>query len=673
MRPPSASPATAGRAASGEAYRPEVDGLRAVAVLVVLFFHAGIPGFRGGFIGVDVFFVISGYLITRLIARRARRRSLHASPVSTAGARDGSFRRCSRPWPRPSPRSVFVLSPTPPRRAQPLPGVHLLSVSNVLFWSLAGYFDTASEAKPLLHTWSLGVEEQFYLLWPISVFLAYRWKRRGGVLALVAGIGLASLAAAEYAAGSHPDAAFFLTPFRMCELALGGLCLWLERSSVARTWYREGLTLVGLALIGYSVVELSPGHRFPGLSAMVPCAGAALVIVAGRGRIAGALLANRLAVGVGLISYSLYLVHWPLIVLWRYGRSADVDARREGEPHRHLHPAGDGDVLPRRAAVPPPADRRQAPLRFRLWAGLRRPRLHADPARGQRHGRPRLAGTAPGRTASRSRRARSDEGAPFRRRHAPGPPAPSRAPGKRNAVIVGDSHGADLLTALMRSRSQVNYRFLHIFWNCQPILGERPYGEGTPIPSREIAEECRRQSEVLRDNPQLEAADLIVIASSWIDYGLAGLPATIEYLKSRYHGRVVIVGGRFAFTELSALLIQAATVDEANERFDAAKGKYGMKQEIAALSAIAETPSRGFRRSAALHLRADQAQLVLPALPGGWRAPVLGFQPLDRSRRPAHRQETPRQRAIRLPVLTAAADQFTAALPSTATFYVQIP
>ncbi len=165
---------------------------------------------------------------------------------------------------------------------------------------------------------------------------------------------------------------------------------------------------------------------------------------------------------------------------------------------------------------------------------------------------------------------------------------PFPAPGQRNAVIVGDSHGADLLTALMRSRSQVNYRFLHIFWNCQPILGERPHGEGTPIPSREIAEECRRQSELLRDNPQLEAADLILIASSWIDYGMDGLPGTIDYLQSRYRARVVIVGGRFAFTELSALLTRAATFEEANERFDAAKGKHGMRQEIARLTSIAE-------------------------------------------------------------------------------------
>ncbi|MEO7974964.1 MAG: acyltransferase, partial [Thermoanaerobaculia bacterium] len=325
MQPPLASPIAPALASSGDGYRPEVDGLRAVAVLVVLLFHAGVPGFRGGFVGVDIFFVISGYLITRLIlgelegerfrfarfyGRRARR--LFPAMFVTLGATFVA--------------SLFILSPAHLEEAS-LSLVHaLLSVSNVLFWSLAGYFDTAAETKPLLHTWSLGVEEQFYLLWPISVVLAYRWRGRRGVLALIAVVGLASLAAAEIAAGRAPEAAFFLTPFRMCELALGGLCLWIERSPAIRGWRREGFTLGGLALIAYAVAAFSPGHRFPGLAAMVPCGGAALVLFGGRGRIASALLANRLAVGIGLISYSLYLVHWPLFVLSRYGRADEPTA-----------------------------------------------------------------------------------------------------------------------------------------------------------------------------------------------------------------------------------------------------------------------------------------------------------------------------------------------------------
>ncbi len=618
MRKFFASPATTPSVGSSDVYRPEVDGLRAVAVLAVLFFHAGIPGFRGGFVGVDVFFVISGYLITRLIlgeldgdrftfarfyGRRARR--LFPAMFATLAATFVA--------------GVFILSPIHLEEASLSLVYTLLSVSNVLFWSLSGYFDIASEAKPLLHTWSLGVEEQFYLLWPISIFLAYRWRRRNGVLAWIAGVGLASLAAAEVAAGRAPDAAFFLTPFRMCELALGGLCLWLEGSAATRAtratrrWRREGLTLLGLALIGYAVAEFTPSHRFPGLAAMVPCAGAALVIVAGRGRLAGALLANRLAVGIGLISYSLYLVHWPLFVLARYGRGA------ESSPWEKATLIVVSILLATAMyfLVEQPFRRRRAggkrlsdPAFGLACAGLACALILPAVTAMADHGWPgrvpaELRAAAAGLDAMKERHF-ADASA---QEHVPFP-----APGKRNAVIVGDSHGADLLTALMRAKSQVNFRFVHIFWDCQPILGERPYGEGTPIPSREIADECRRQSEVLRDNPQLAAADLIVIASSWIDYGMDGLPQTIEYLKSRYRARLVVVGGRFAFTELSALLTQAATVEEANERFDAAKGKYGMKQEIAQLTTIAERETVDF---------IDLRPFTCDPIRRGWSCPLF--------------------------------------------------
>ena len=589
-----------------------MDGLRAIAVLAVLFFHAGIPGFRGGFVGVDIFFVISGYLITRLIL----------TELEGDRFRFGRFygRRVRRLFPAlfvtlgwTFVASLFILSPTHLEELS-LSLVHaLLSLSNVLFWSLSGYFDTTAEMKPLLHTWSLGVEEQFYLFWPVSVFLAYRWKRRAGVLTLIGCVGLASLVAAEVAAGRAPDAAFFLTPFRMCELALGGLCLWLEVGTARRGWHSDAATLVGLALIGYAVSVYSPEHRFPGLAAMVPCAGAALVIVAGRGRLASALLANRPAVGIGLISYSLYLVHWPLFVLARYGRSSEPTASERAtiigaaivlatamyflieQPFRRRRTSG-------RGLSDPAFGLASAGLALALVL----PAVQAIAARGWPERLPATLSHAAAGLEAMKKRHFSDADAQDR--------VPFPFPGRRNAVIVGDSHGADLLTALMRSRSRVNYRFIHIFWNCQPILGERPYGEGTPILSREIAETCRRQSEVLRDNAQLEAADLIVIASSWIDYGMEGLPATIDYLKSRYRARVIVVGGRFAFTELSSLLTQAPTVDEANLRFDAAKGKYEMRQEIGRLSEIAEGEKVDF---------IDLRPFTCDAIRRGWYCPLF--------------------------------------------------
>lgn len=597
---------------AGDAYRPEVDGLRAVAVLAVLFFHAGVRGFRGGFVGVDVFFVISGYLITRLILGDLQ------SDLFTYGRFYG--RRARRLFPAMFATlaatfvaSLFVLSPLHLEELS-LSLVHtLFSLSNVLFWHLSGYFDIGSELKPLLHTWSLGVEEQFYLVWPVSVVLAFRYRHRRGVLALIGAVGLASLVAAEIAAGRAPDAAFFLTPFRMCELALGGLCLWLERWTAIRSWRRELLTLLGLALIGYATHAFGSGHRFPGLAAMVPCGGAALVLVAGRGKVASALLANRLAVGIGLISYSLYLVHWPLFVLVRYGRSDESTALEKAT----LIASAIALATAMYFLVEQPF-RRRRPGRRRLsdpafglaCAGLASalilPAVSAIAARGW-----------PGRVSSDLRAAAAGL-AGMKAHHFDAADAQDRVPfptaGQRNAVIVGDSHGADLLTALLRAGSKVNYRLIHIVWDCQPFLGPRPFGEGTPIRSREHAEECARQAEMLRDNPVLEAADLIVIASSWIDYGMAGLPATIDYLQSRYDARIVLVGGRFAFTELSSLLTQAANVEDASERFDAAKGKYGMKQEIARLSAIAEQEKVDF---------IDLRPFTCEPIRKGWTCPLF--------------------------------------------------
>jgi hypothetical protein len=306
-------------------------------------------------------------------------------------------------------------------------------------------------------------------------------------------------------------------------------------------------------------------------------------------------------------------VHWPLFVLSRYGRTAEPTPLARAtiiavaillatamyfwveKPFRRRRPDGKGLSDPAFGLAC-----------AGLACALILPAVSALAARGwPQRLPPSLRDAAAGLEAMKKRHftdAEAQDKLPF------------PAAGMRNAVIVGDSHGADLLTALMRAQSRVNYRFIHIFWNCQPILGERPFGAGTPIPTREIADECRRQAEVLRDDPRLAAADFIVIASSWIDYGLDGLPATLEFLKARYQARLVVVGGRFAFTELSALLTQAATIEEASERFDAAKDKYGMKQEIAQLSRIAEREDADF---------VDLRPLTCEPIRRGWHCPLF--------------------------------------------------
>jgi peptidoglycan/LPS O-acetylase OafA/YrhL len=301
-------------------YRKEVDGLRAIAVLPVILFHAGVPMFRGGFVGVDVFFVISGYLITSLIAaeRQAGRFTL-----------SGFYERRAR---RILPALYLVLLACLPFAwLWMLPGDlkafsdSLLTVtafsSNLLFWRdsavLGGYFEPRAGVQTLLHTWSLAVEEQYYLLFPLLMLGAWRLGRRW-LTGLVFAIAAASLLLAQWASQRHPAFAFFLLPTRAWELLLGAL-LALSLSDrrvgpdVARRFGEAG-ALLGLAAVGYGVLAYDEDTPFPGLYALAPTAGTALIILfATPQTYTGKLLGSRLLVGIGLISYSAYLWHQPLL------------------------------------------------------------------------------------------------------------------------------------------------------------------------------------------------------------------------------------------------------------------------------------------------------------------------------------------------------------------------
>lgn len=302
----------------GSSYLRHVDGLRCVAVMAVLLFHFGVPGLGGGYVGVDVFFVISGYLITGIIARE----------VTATGRFDfGNFyaRRIRRIFPAllatlAATTMLAIASLTPADLVAF--GKSLLasavSLSNFLFWSESGYFDAASKTKPLLHTWSLSVEEQFYVLWPAFLYLC---GRLGGRKGLFWGIALAGAASflANYKAVSaggigYQSDLFFLPHFRVFEFAIGGLGSFLVAKTLLPRWARETAMVVGLGLIIWSIVHLREGVVFPYANALAPCLGTLLVILANDSRIAGRLLTNRLAVWGGRISYSLYLVHWPIVV-----------------------------------------------------------------------------------------------------------------------------------------------------------------------------------------------------------------------------------------------------------------------------------------------------------------------------------------------------------------------
>ncbi|MBL0141902.1 MAG: acyltransferase [Betaproteobacteria bacterium] len=296
-------------------YRPDIDGLRAIAVCLVVAFHAFPEYLPGGFIGVDVFFVISGFLITSLILGR-----LDAGAFSFA---DFYGRRARRILPALAVVLVVTLAigmATLWLEDLQRLGTHALAsaffVPNLVFWNEIGYFDVGAAKKPLLHLWSLGVEEQFYLIWPVLLFvLGSRPRRLVPFLSLIVA---ASISYSVYATYRDPGAAFYSPFSRLWELGVGGL---LASWRPALPMRRE-LSFAGLALIVGSALLLSGSSRFPGLLAIAPVAGAALVIAAG-----APALAWRPLVWLGLISYPVYLWHWPLLSFVTIGKVATPGMR----------------------------------------------------------------------------------------------------------------------------------------------------------------------------------------------------------------------------------------------------------------------------------------------------------------------------------------------------------
>jgi peptidoglycan/LPS O-acetylase OafA/YrhL len=304
----------------GQRYRADIQGLRALAIVPVVIYHA-MPGWApGGFVGVDVFFVISGFLITRILMRE-----LETGNFSIARFYERRVRRLF-------PALYLVLALTllggyallPPDALTDLgksTGATAAFVSNLYFWKTSGYFDAASELKPLLHTWSLAVEEQFYLLFPIFLFLIYRYLRRHLGIALWA-CAILSLGIAVWQAGARPLDGFYLPLGRAYELLIGAIVVAAPPPRIRNDRLADALSIAAIAMIVASIATFHADMRFPGAAALLPCIGSALLLHLGADRdvppLGGRLLSNPLFVFFGAISYSLYLWHWPVLVYARY-------------------------------------------------------------------------------------------------------------------------------------------------------------------------------------------------------------------------------------------------------------------------------------------------------------------------------------------------------------------
>ena len=297
-------------------FRPDIDGLRSIAVIPVVLFHAGVSGFSGGFIGVDVFFVISGFLITGILLR-----SIHDRTFSIRGFYERRIRRIL-----PALGLVLAVSTVAaliiydPETLKDY-GKSLLSVSlfgsNFYFWKSVGYFAAHADVQPLLHTWSLAVEEQFYIFYPLLLWLLVRYKIR--IRTVIAVIAAVSLALSIYATQHAPGANFYLLPTRAWELMVGGLLAASPKVELSKV-VRQGSAIVGLVVIAACVFFYNGKMPFPGLSAIPPALGTALVIFSGhneRNEGYGLLRAAPL-VAIGRASYSFYLWHFPALAFAAY-------------------------------------------------------------------------------------------------------------------------------------------------------------------------------------------------------------------------------------------------------------------------------------------------------------------------------------------------------------------
>jgi peptidoglycan/LPS O-acetylase OafA/YrhL len=308
-------------------YRPDIDGLRAVAVMLVVLYHAFPQAMRGGFIGVDIFFVISGFLITGIIARE-----LDQQRFSLLGFYNRRIRRIF-------PALIVVLCAVlalgwlwmlPAAYAQLSSDVFASAAffANIALWLQSGYFDVEAAKKPLLHLWSLGIEEQFYLFWPLVLILAARLRQN--LLAVACVIGLVSFALNVALIGSDPVATFYLPFTRAWELLAGAAlaCGWirLDHGAIASNW-RAGL---GILLVAIAAAILDTGSAFPGWWAVMPVLGGALLLSAPQAWGCRHVLASPAMVWIGLISYPLYLWHWPLLVFFALIKFAPLTLLERG-------------------------------------------------------------------------------------------------------------------------------------------------------------------------------------------------------------------------------------------------------------------------------------------------------------------------------------------------------
>lgn len=533
-------------------YLPHVDGLRGLAIFSVLLFHLDVVLFSGGFVGVDIFFVISGYLITshiraqleagnfsllRFYARRARR----LLPALTVTLLLTLMAAC------------FILSAPRLEMLAAHTLQSLFSVANVFFWLESGYFDSDAAMKPLLHMWSLSLEEQFYLVWPLYLLLlAGFW--RSATLLLPA---IISLLTAQYWLSTDPAAAFFLMPFRICEFALGALAFYWQQRQIPGQAGKEAVSIVGLVLIGLPVFCYDQTTLFPGLAAMVPALGTALIIHSGQGTRLAALLSSRLILGLGLISYSTYLLHWPLIVLYKDALVPVLDVRAQFTIFS-LTVVG-GWLMYRFVETP---FRKQAKGIFKIpgtslaaallimallisifsvWII----RIEGWPSRF----------AVMQLTQSQIQQGMEERYSFYRARCERGEGMVCNKKSdllQDNVLILGDSHAPDSLTMFLSAYPDKHYVMNTLPGGCPPIMADDSHILSPIHPNRQ---QCIEHNLKLLESDYLNQFGQVVISVYYEWYKPAHLVRTVDHIKSVSNAEVIVLGNYIALNRPMAELI----------------------------------------------------------------------------------------------------------------------
>ena len=537
-------------------YRKEIDGLRTLAILPVIFFHAGFDFFSGGYIGVDIFFVISGYLITSIILREKE-----AGTFSIAHFYERRIRRIF-------PALFFVmLCCLPFAYFTMLPGTliefgeSLIATSsftsNILFWLRTGYFETSAELKPLLHTWSLSVEEQYYLIFPLFIMLFWKTGRRVILPILALGF-IISIGMAEWGWRNHSSANFFLTPSRIWELLTGvfvAFYLFYKNDSANKPY----LALIGLITVLLTIVFFDQSTPFPSLYTLIPVLGTALIILYARSdNLTGKILSLPIMVGIGLISYSAYLWHQPLFAFTRIMYQPDLSGviyiglsaltlllayltwRFVENPIRFNKNITRGKVF---------AGGTLATLVMILLGGIilltdgfktRYPAedqylISLSPARAQAY------------VTSTYRKYANKN---------------FKTGGKPKILVIGDSYSQDFSNALYEAGIIENIQLSthYIASRCGVV-----YAYDTESVLKHIAPNDHKQCKIdgwfesKSLQARLKQADHVFIAASWSPWEIDALPRTIENIKSATEAKLTIVGRKnFGHINIMKLLKRSA-------------------------------------------------------------------------------------------------------------------